>query len=137
MVTIPLQKNRFNVIGTFELGTTYTFHTSYYIGKILIQNKKTLTGTLIKTGTKGFNFLNPKTNKCIFKRAVYQSKTSSPIKRNQLLFELKLPNWIQKITIGQCQRQEIEMSQIESNKPVVISEKKVNQIIGALYRMEL
>jgi hypothetical protein len=135
MKTIPIKRNHFYIACTLQLGGKYTLFNTYNTGTT-ISPCKPRTGTLIRTGTKGFNFLDPKTYKCILKRSVYQLKTSSPIKRNQFLFELRLPVWISKITTGQCQSKTIDTPPIPK-EPIILPTKKVNQIIGALYRMEL
>jgi len=90
MKTIPLFKrfnNKWEV--PIALGRVYKLTDVY---------GKTNDALFIKTSAKGFNFLNLKNAKCIFKSALYQTNSvKKTIGRLQRDFEMIIPDHIAKI----------------------------------------
>lgn len=89
MSNLSIVKHFQYVICWLTLGKTYR------ITDIYGRQKDCL---LIRTGSKGFNLLDIKKHKCLFRRPVYQDQSSKKtIGRRQTKFEMSLPNWITNI----------------------------------------
>jgi len=123
MPTVNLQHYSFGHIKCFlELGATYRIWDQWHGSKDC---------KLIRTGKKGFNFLDIKTNRLLFKRPVYMVNSANKIiAKDRKIFEIVLQNWIRKIendTSGPPTE-----NLIGKEKPVIN-----NSLINALYRMEI
>jgi len=78
-----------NKIFSLKLGKTY---------QITDQWKKKNTCLFIKTTAKGFNLLNLRNARCLSQKTFYQENSKNKkIGRNQITFDINLPDYVEKI----------------------------------------
>jgi hypothetical protein len=111
-----------------ELGKPYRIY-SQFARKPYVKD-----GILIRTGTKGFNILSLKKHKCVFKRNVYQKNSAKKtIGREQTVFEINLPYWIDKIEA----LDPLTVTKYIDTEEEVVEKTQITCMKNALYRMEL
>ena len=90
MKNIQIRYYNHKTICTLKLGSVYRLTSAY--------NDRALICRFIKTTAKGFNMLNVRTSKCIFKNVIYQTDSAKKkVGARQQIFEMALPDYIRKI----------------------------------------